>query len=153
MQLKLLEKIIESPLGLLLLRADEEALYSIEFVQKKSKINNKTNRILDLIESELELYFAGKLKRFSTPVKFLGTEFQKKCWKNLLLIEYGKTISYKQQAILVGGPNFARAVANANNKNPLPIIVPCHRVIGSSGKLVGYASGIEKKEYLLNLEG
>lgn len=152
MQLKLLEKIIESPLGLLLLRADEEALYSIEFVQKKSKINNKTNRILDLIESELELYFAGKLKSFSTPVKFLGTEFQKKCWKNLLLIEYGKTISYKQQAILVGGPNFARAVANANNKNPLPIIVPCHRVIGSNGKLVGYASGIENKEYLLNLE-
>jgi len=152
MQLELLEKIIESPLGLLLLKADEEALYSIEFIKKKPRTNNESNSILDLIESELELYFTGKLKSFTTPVKFLGTEFQKQCWENLLLIEYGKTISYKQQAILVGGPNFARAVANANNKNPLPIIVPCHRVIGASGKLVGYAGGIGKKEYLLNLE-
>ena len=91
-------------------------------------------------------------KKFNLPLSLLGSDFQIKCWQELIKIEYGKTISYKEQALAFRGANYARAVAGANNKNKLPIIIPCHRVIGSDGSLVGYAGGLKVKEQLLIIE-
>lgn len=102
----------------------------------------------------LQAYFSGDKSLFDTPVIFLGgTPFQRKVWQQLLLIPYGEVRSYKQIAEAIGMPKAVRAVGGANNKNPISIIVPCHRVIGSNGALVGYGGGLDKKEYLLKLEG
>jgi methylated-DNA-[protein]-cysteine S-methyltransferase len=101
---------------------------------------------------ELKSYLGGKLKSFKTSLDFQGTPFQNQVWKELLNIPYGDSYTYKDIAIKVGGSNYSRAVGMANNKNPLPIIIPCHRVIGSSGKLTGYALGLDVKEKLLVLE-
>ncbi len=102
---------------------------------------------------ELKQYFDKKLKNFSVGLDVRGTEFQKKVWNYLLHIPYGTTVTYKQAAQAVAGMGYSRAVGNAVNKNPLPIIIPCHRVIGSDGNLTGYASGLNLKEKLLALEG
>ena len=97
-------------------------------------------------------YFSGKRQYFNVPILIEGTEFQKKVWNALMTIPYGKTVCYGDIAKQIGQPKASRAVGGANNKNRIPIIIPCHRVIGTSGKLVGYADGLEKKEFLLNLE-
>ena len=97
-------------------------------------------------------YLEGERKEFNLPFKMQGTEFQKRVWKALCDIPYGETRSYKQIAQAIGNPKAVRAVGMANNKNPLLVIVPCHRVIGTNGQLVGYASGLEKKRLLLQLE-
>ncbi len=97
-------------------------------------------------------YLSGKRKFFDIPYTLEGTEFQKKVWKALCDIPYGEVCSYKDIAVAVGNPKASRAIGMANNKNPITVIVPCHRVIGSSGKLVGYAGGLEMKEYLLAME-
>ncbi len=97
-------------------------------------------------------YFAGKRKEFSLPLAPTGTEFQQNVWKSLRAIPYGETRSYKDIAQNVGSLKAFRAVGMANNKNPIPIFIPCHRVIGANGKLVGYAGGLNMKEQLLNLE-
>ncbi len=97
-------------------------------------------------------YFEGKRKKFTVPYKLIGTEFQKSVWKALCDIPYGEVRSYKDVAIAVGNPKASRAIGMANNKNPITVIVPCHRVIGSSGKLVGYAGGLEMKKFLLDME-
>lgn len=97
-------------------------------------------------------YFSGKLKYFSLPLAPLGTEFMLGVWKNLQVIPYGETRSYKQIAENIGNNKAYRAVGNANNRNPIPIIVPCHRVIGSNGNPVGYAGGLQIKAFLLDLE-
>ncbi len=102
--------------------------------------------------AELDDYFLGRLKKFTIPLNPKGTVFQKKVWSALLKIEYGKTQSYKDIAIKIGNSKAVRAVGMANNKNPIAIIIPCHRVVGSNGKLVGYAGGLDLKEKLLNLE-
>ncbi|WP_054948561.1 methylated-DNA--[protein]-cysteine S-methyltransferase [Numidum massiliense] len=103
---------------------------------------------------QLDEYFAGKRCYFDVPIAFLGgTSFQQKVWQELLNIPYGEVRTYKEIAQAVGIPKAVRAVGGANNRNPLSIIVPCHRVIGSNGALVGYGGGLEKKEYLLRLEG
>ena len=102
--------------------------------------------------AELEAYFAGKLKDFTVPIKLTGTDFRKKVWTALMNIPYGQTISYKQLAINIGQPSAVRAVGGANNNNPISIIVPCHRVIGADGALVGYGGGLGNKEFLLELE-
>jgi methylated-DNA-[protein]-cysteine S-methyltransferase len=102
--------------------------------------------------SQLNAYFAGELKQFSLPLAPIGTDFMQTVWKALLDVPYGETASYKQIAEKMGNPKAVRAVGMANNKNPLPIFIPCHRIIGSNGKLVGYAGGLEMKENLLNLE-
>lgn len=110
----------------------------------------------DLIKStfkELEEYLEGNRKEFDLPLKPEGTEFQEKVWKALQQIPYGETNSYKDIAIKVGNEKAARAVGMANNKNPILILIPCHRVIGANGKLVGYACGIDIKKRLLELEG
>ncbi len=101
---------------------------------------------------QLMEYLQGKRKVFDLPLRMEGTDFQVRVWKALLDIPYGETRSYKQIAEAVGNPKAVRAVGMANNRNPLLVVVPCHRVIGANGKLVGYAAGIEKKEFLLRLE-
>ena len=101
---------------------------------------------------QLSEYLKGERKGFDLPLLIKGTTFQQQVWKALLEIPYGETRSYKQIAVAIGNPKAVRAVGMANNRNPLLIVVPCHRVIGANGKLVGYGAGIEKKEFLLRLE-
>jgi len=102
---------------------------------------------------QLRLYFAGDLKIFDLPLELIGTEFQKRVWNALLAIPYGQTRSYTQIAQQIGAPRAVRAVGAANGRNPIPIVVPCHRVIGASGDLVGFGGGLEWKRKLLDLEG
>ena len=135
-----------SPVGELTLSATDQFLYQVEF--KKTRHNNECE-ILKQTKREFDFYFKGRLKQFSIPLFMDGTEFQKKVWKELLNIPYGKTMTYKEQAEKIANKNYVRAVAGANNKNKIPIIIPCHRIIGSDGSLVGYAAGIKVKKYLL----
>lgn len=101
---------------------------------------------------QLQEYFEGKRKNFNLPLEPIGTEFQRKVWKALQAIPYGETRSYGEIAKMIENPKAARAVGMANNRNPISIFIPCHRVIGSNGKLVGYGGGLDIKKYLLNLE-
>ncbi len=110
------------------------------------------NSFTDNIYSQLCEYFSGKRKSFTIKYELSGTDFQKKVWNALCDIPYGQTRSYKDIAIAIGNGNACRAVGLANNKNPISILIPCHRVIGSSGKLVGYGGGLDMKEFLLTLE-
>ncbi len=110
------------------------------------------NELSQRAYEQLTEYFDGKRKNFDLPYKLNGTEFQKKVWSALCDIPYGQTRSYKDIAIAVGNEKASRAVGMANNKNPITVIVPCHRVIGASGKLVGYAGGLSMKEFLLEME-
>lgn len=113
---------------------------------------NHSNEILSNTIKQLDEYFNGSRRKFDLPLDFTGTSFQMKTWQELLKIPYGETRSYKDIAIAIGNPKACRAVGGANNKNPIIIICPCHRVIGKNGNLTGYGGGIDMKEYLLNLE-
>lgn len=117
----------------------------------KNSIQKETSLIKNT-KQQLDEYFAGKRKKFDIPIKLDGTDFQINVWKELLKIPYGETCSYLDIAKRIGNPKASRAVGMANNKNKIIIIVPCHRVIGSNKKLVGYACGLEVKEKLLELE-
>lgn len=108
--------------------------------------------LLDKAFAEIGEYLSGQRRSFDLPVAFKGTPFQQKVWQTLQTIPYGETRSYQEIAVQTGNPKACRAVGQANNKNPIGIIIPCHRVIGKSGKLVGYAGGLNVKEYLLKLE-
>ncbi len=110
------------------------------------------NSLTEKAYAQLLEYFSGKRKKFDLPCQLNGTDFQKKVWQALCEIPYGETRTYKEVATAVGNPKASRAIGLANNKNPIAIIYPCHRVIGSSGKLVGYAGGLEMKESLLKME-
>jgi AraC family transcriptional regulator of adaptative response/methylated-DNA-[protein]-cysteine methyltransferase len=110
------------------------------------------NSHLDHVQSELQEYFDGNRKNFTGPLHTLGTDFQKSVWKTLQDIPFGQTCSYKQQAIALGNPKAIRAVASANGSNPISIIIPCHRVIGSDGSLTGYGGGLHRKKWLLDYE-
>lgn len=112
----------------------------------------QTTELLSMATIQLDEYFQGKRTVFSLPFKLTGTPFQLAVWKELQNIPYGQTTSYKEIAQKINKPKAYRAVGMANNKNPLPIIIPCHRVIGSNGKLTGYAGGLNFKNYLLQLE-
>ena len=113
---------------------------------------NKETEVLKEAKKQLQMYFNGQLKEFNLPLKIKGTEFQKKVYNALLNIPYGKTVSYKYIAKEIGNDKASRAVGGANNKNSIPIIIPCHRVIGTNNKLVGYAGGLDIKSKLLELE-
>jgi len=115
-------------------------------------IIEKETSILYDAGQQLQNYFQGKQKEFKLPLELLGTEFMRNVWDSLLTIPYGETRSYAEVARLIGNKNACRAVGSANHRNPIPIIVPCHRVIGSDGKLVGYGGGLKIKSYLLELE-
>ncbi|AUX60671.1 methylated-DNA--[protein]-cysteine S-methyltransferase [Simonsiella muelleri] len=119
---------------------------------KRAHLVWQDNAHLSILREELREYFSGSLKDFSVPVDFVGTPFQQSVWRILQTIPYGKTISYLEQAHILANPKAVRAVASANGKNKISIIVPCHRVIGSNGKLTGYAGGLARKQALLNLE-
>jgi len=117
-----------------------------------SEVVDNKSRNKEIIE-QLSRYFNGKLARFTCPTDFHGTPFQIRVWKELIKISYGTTMSYKQLARRVGSSRGFQALGRANASNPLPIIVPCHRVLGANGSLVGYSSGVKTKEFLLKLEG
>lgn len=143
-------QIISTPIGKLTLEADEEALNAIYFDAKEEKEN--INSVTELAKKELSEYFDGKRKLFDVPYKLNGTDFQLKVWQALKDIPYGKTAAYSDIARAIGKESASRAVGMANNKNKLPIIIPCHRVIGKNGSLVGYDGGLDIKEKLLKLE-
>lgn len=115
-------------------------------------VENTRTAIMDKAFLEIKEYLEGKRKTFDVPLAPKGTAFQQKVWNALRTIPYGETRSYSEIAEMIGNPKACRAVGMANNKNPIIIMIPCHRVIGKNGSLVGYACGLEKKEYLLNLE-
>lgn len=135
----------------LYLVATETHLINIQFTQPQKALL-QTTELLSMATIQLDEYFQGKRTTFSLPFKLTGTPFQLAIWKELQNIPYGKTTSYKEIAQKINKPKAYRAVGMANNKNPLPIIIPCHRVIGSNGKLIGYAGGLKLKNYLLELE-
>ena len=140
-----------SPVGLLLIGADEEGICSLDF-DDNGEILKGSNPHIELLKKELEAYFSGKLKMFSVPLHPKGTPFQESVWKTLQSIPYGETISYSLEAEWLKHPKATRAVANANGKNKIAIVIPCHRVIAKDGGIGGYSGGLWRKEYLLALE-
>ena len=147
----------ESPLGSTLLAADERGLRLISFAEGKRPERPESNWRKDPMPfqeaiRQLRAYFAGELKDFDLRLSLIGTDFQLRVWHTLQTIPYGETISYGQLAQRIGSPKAARAVGLANGSNPIPIVVPCHRVIGSNGSLVGYGGGLSNKKALLALE-
>ena len=143
-----------SPIGTIKFVCNKNSLEQMQFSDEIGENPKHSSKIVSTCKNELDKYFAGKLKKFTIPLEFVkGTDFQRSVWRALQSIPYGETRSYKEIATLIGNPKAVRAVGGANNKNPIGIVIPCHRVIGSSGKLVGYAGGLEKKEMLLKLEG
>lgn len=144
--------ILKTPIGNLLITTNNRELLSVEFTSGKRTDTIRKPEILKQTERQLIEYFSGKRKKFNIRKKYSGTEFQIKVWKALERIPYGKTVSYEYIANKTGKPKASRAVGNANNKNKISIIIPCHRVIAKSGKLSGYGGGIDKKEYLLEFE-
>lgn len=143
---------LKTPVGNLLLTANEKELLSVEFFDGKEKSSSQKPLILKQAEKQLIEYFSGKRKKFDLKKKYSGTEFQVKVWKALEKIPFGKTASYEDIAKKIGNPYAYRAVGNANNKNKISVIIPCHRVIAKDGKLAGYGGGIGRKEYLLGFE-
>ncbi len=154
---KYFRKIIDSPTGKLTLIASNTALKALLFsntyhgFNKKNPINEE-NDIISKTEKELLEYFKGERKFFDIPLDPDGTDFQKQTWNELSKIPYAEKVSYQELAKRVGDIKKARAVGNANGKNPIPIIIPCHRVIAKDGSLGGYGGGLKIKEFLLNLE-
>lgn len=152
---------MDSPFGQINLVVEDGFLVYVKRTLSSSKSELETschdvcdadNKILDRAKFQLSEYFNGRLKEFDLPYKLIGTDFQKSVWEYLLKIPYGETRTYKDVAIAIDNPKACRAVGMANNKNPLTILVPCHRVIGSNGKLTGYFGGVEMKAGLLDME-
>ncbi|MEA3468933.1 MAG: methylated-DNA--[protein]-cysteine S-methyltransferase [Thermodesulfobacteriota bacterium] len=148
-----------SPIGCIHIVADDNSLRSITFDCNWESVNKTVddikpehNAITKQTQFQLQKYLAGERTKFDLPIGFRGTEFQQQAWQALLSIPYGKTCSYSEQAQLIGNPRAVRAVGRANGMNPIAIVVPCHRVIGKSGKLTGYAGGLDIKQFLLDLE-
>ena len=145
-----------SPIGFVQIVAQEDSIRKIKFTDESaSKESEDTTSVAILNEGirQLEEYFEGNRKDFELKLSYEGTEFEKEVWSELMKIPFGKTISYEELAIRLGDIKKIRAAAHANGNNPLPIVIPCHRVIGKDGSLVGYASGLQRKEWLLSHEG
>ncbi|MEO6264143.1 MAG: methylated-DNA--[protein]-cysteine S-methyltransferase [Luteimonas sp.] len=148
-----------SPVGPLLLAADDEGLCLIEFdsprhpATRGSDWREGDNAVLRDTRTQLDEYFAGTRRGFDLPLAPRGTGFQREVWQALQRIPYGETISYAELATRIGKPSAMRAVGGANGRNPLPIVVPCHRVIGADGSLTGFGGGLPTKRFLLQLEG
>ena len=150
---------MESPVGALKLVAHDQALVAVMWDNEDHKrvrlaelIENIQHPLLLKVKQQLEQYFAGQRQQFNLPLDFQGTDFQQRVWRALLTIPYGETRSYKDSALQIGNEKAVRAVGAANGRNPISIIAPCHRVIGSGGALVGFAGGLDKKQILLSLE-
>lgn len=143
-----------SPIGWLELLATNKALSRITFLDKEPGVNSDTtNPVINQTVTELTEYFNGERKQFSVAVNPEGSAFQQSVWKELRQVSFGHTTTYGKLAQELGDPNKVRAVGNANGQNPIPIIIPCHRVIGANNKLVGYGGGIARKRFLLKHEG
>ena len=142
-------------MGSLQVKAKEEGLTAINYYDDDppESLDQPQHPVLKKTIDQLNEYFDGKRKTFDIPLILKGTNFQQKVWKQLQQIPYGQKITYSELATRLGDPQKARAVAGANGLNPIPIIIPCHRVIGADNKLTGYSGGIERKEFLLKLEG
>lgn len=159
-------KSFETPLGKMVAYANQDALLMLDFEDSKyfekhleeissqyGVIKKSGNKVLSLLDKELKQYFKGKLSKFTVPIAFSGTDFQKKVWQELQNINFGEYRSYQSQADAMNRQKSVRAVANANSRNKICLVVPCHRVIGKNLSLTGYAGGIERKASLLKLEG
>lgn len=143
---------IYTPIGTLIAEFDDEAIISLDFTDRPHECEPSNHPLLVQLQIELAEYFAQKRQIFTLPLAPSGTPFQQKVWEILQTIPYGETISYAQEALLSGNPKATRAVANANGKNPISILIPCHRVIATGGGLGGYSGGVWRKEFLLRLE-
>ena len=143
--------IFDTEIGKLKITYEQGYIIGISKVDKIQSLGIKS-KISEKAYMELKEYFAGKRKTFDIPIKLIGTEFQKKVWKELLKIPYGKTVSYKDIAISIDNPKACRAIGMANHNNPILIIVPCHRVVNENGNLGGYALGLDIKRKLLEIE-
>lgn len=143
---------IETPLGITKVEGNEQGIKAITVFDSDEKLSDIIPEILEDAVYQLREYFEGSRKEFSLTLNPEGTEFQKTVWRALERIPYGKTISYMELSKTLGDPKAIRAVASANGKNPLWIVVPCHRVIGSDGSLTGYAGGLHRKKWLLEHE-
>lgn len=141
---------LDTPLGKMEISANSRAVMAIHFVEQVRKVNS--NALTDIAKCQLLDYFAGDLEKFDLPMDPQGTDFQKQVWQSLTTIGYGQTCSYSDIANKIENPKAVRAVGSANGKNPMTIVVPCHRVIGADGSLTGYASGVDRKAWLLNHE-
>jgi methylated-DNA-[protein]-cysteine S-methyltransferase len=144
---------VESPIGIIEIEGIADAITELNFVDKRQKADLPSNAVIDEAAEQLRDYFNGVRKEFTVPLDLKGTEFQRKVWRALLTVEYGNKVSYKYIAEAVGNPKAVRAAGAANGKNPISIIVPCHRIVGSDGSLTGYGGGIWRKEWLLRHEG
>ena len=150
---------MDSPVGALKLVAHDHALVAVMWDNEDHKrvrlaelIEDHQHPMLLRVKKQLEQYFAGQRQQFDLPLDFQGTDFQQQVWQTLLTIPYGETRSYKEIAVQIGNEKAVRAVGAANGRNPISIIAPCHRVIGSSGALVGFAGGLDKEQILVSLE-
>lgn len=141
--------IYHSPIGPLYLESSGTALIRAAF---SGAPGDDRDPILEEACRQLDQYFQGVRRQFDLPLDPAGTDFQKAVWAALRTIPYGQTVTYGRLAALVGNPKASRAVGGANNRNPIPVIIPCHRVIGADGTLTGYAGGLDKKRFLLELE-
>jgi methylated-DNA-[protein]-cysteine S-methyltransferase len=145
--------VVDSPIGPIGLVASDTALHAVLFDGRRVRPEGGSP-VLDEAARQLDAYFAGELVTFDLPLELHGTDFQRRCWLALATIPYGQTVSYGEQARRLGlGPDAARAVGAANGRNPLPIVLPCHRVLGADGSLTGFGGGLHVKRYLLEHEG
>ena len=142
----------ESPIGLIEVGGTDEAIASLYFVEEPRE-GTQTHPLVGRAIEQIDAYFSHSLRQFDLPLDLQGTDFQRQVWKQLQTIPYGQTASYLEIAQALGKPKAVRAVGAANGQNPISIIVPCHRVIGSNGDLIGYGGGLWRKEWLLRHEG
>lgn len=151
---------MESPIGSLTIFANDRGISEIHFANKANQVATRdcqrvtpiTNKLIGQAVAQLQAYFDGQLKMFDLPLHVPGTDFQKNVWAQLQKIGYGTTASYRDVAVAIGNPKASRAVGMANNKNRIPIVIPCHRIIGSDGSLTGFAGGLDTKRWLLEHE-
>ncbi len=145
---------VDSPIGKLTLFARDGKLVGVHFAPGAPPVNSRegTEPVLEAAAAQLREYFAGERTAFDLPLELAGTAFQQEAWRALAEIPYGETVSYGEQARRLGRPDAVRAVGAANGRNPIPIVLPCHRVIGADGSLTGFGGGLEAKRRLLDLE-
>lgn len=144
---------LSTPIGWLTLVEENDRLTHLHFGQQAmGETPCRETPLMKEAQTQLTAYFAGNLRQFDLPLAPAGTDFQRRCWDALLQIPYGQTRTYGQQAQCIGQPKAVRAVGMANHRNPLPILIPCHRVVGQNGSLTGYAGGLDTKAFLLRLE-
>ncbi len=160
---KIFTSVMDTPLGEISIGSTKNAICQISYGSeshlfnrlklKEYEVQEGQTKVMQTLKSEFKRYFSGDLKEFTVPLELIGTDFQQSVWNALTTIPFGETRTYTQQTKVIGDLKAIRAVASANGKNPISIVVPCHRVIGSDGSLTGYAGGLDKKKWLLQHEG